>query len=203
MDFDELQNRLKDVKEYAVRGYVPIIRDDSARFLYDYIAKNNCKDILEIGTAIGYSGSIILSANDCFLTTVEIDSVRYEMAKNTFNTLGYLDRVSMYLMDARDLIEGLAASGKTFDLIFLDGPKGQYINYLPCLTELLKDGGVILADNILMQGMVESDEQPSHKHRSMVMHLRKYMDVVTKDPYETEIVRIEDGLAITKYRGKK
>ncbi len=204
MDFDELQLRLHDIKQYAKEKYIPIIRDESARFLYDYVINHRCKSILEIGTAIGYSGSIILASNDeCRLTTVEINGESFDKAKDTFARLGYTDRVDMYLMDAKDLLEKLVSEKRHFDLIFLDGAKGQYYNYLPNLTELLMPDGVILADNVLLQGMVESDEIPSHKHRSMVMHLRQYLDAVTHDPYETEIVRLEDGLAITKYRGKK
>ena len=68
---------------------------------------------------------------------------------------------------------------------------------------MLSDDGVILADNVLLQGMVESNEVPSHKHRSMVMHLRDYLEAITHYPYETELIRMEDGLAITKYRGGK
>ena len=118
MDFDELQTILSDIKTYAKDRYIPIIRDKSARFLYDYVVKHDCKNVLEIGTAIGYSGSIILSANDCKLTTVEINGESFDKAKDTFARLNYSDRVNMYLMDAKDLLEKLVINKEKFDLIF-------------------------------------------------------------------------------------
>ena len=203
MDFEELQTRLFRLKKYARDEYIPIIRVESARFLYNYVLEHDYKKVLEIGTAVGYSGSIMLAANDCVLTTVEINPDSYAIARDTFDSLGYSNRVSMFLMDAKDLIADLVQKGEKFDMIFLDGPKGQYINYLPGLTKLLSGDGVIVADNVLLHGMVESSEKLSHKHRSMVMHLRKYWEAVNTEPYETELVRIEDGLAITRYRGSK
>ena len=89
-----------------------------------------------------------------------------------------------------------------FDMIFLDGAKGQYINYLPILTKLLNDNGVIFADNVLLHGMVESAEKIPHKKRTMVVNLRQYLQVVSQLPYETELIRMEDGIAITKYKGE-
>lgn len=199
----ELNNLLELLKEeifFAKENYVPIIRDKSAEFLYNYVRDNNIKTVLEIGTAIGFSGSIIMSAGAEKLTTVEIKESSFEMAKNTFKKTGFLDRTNMYLSDAKDVIKELKSKGVKFDMVFLDGAKGQYIYYLDTLKDLLSDNGVIFADNVLLHGMVEGNDVIPRRKRTMVNNLRKYLEVINKEPYESELVRIEDGIAITKVK---
>jgi len=203
MEFNELIKSLELEKKYAKDFFVPIIRDKSARFLYDYVNKLSPNNILEIGTAIGYSGSIMLSACDnATLYTVDINEKSLLVANNTFEKLGYKDRVYINKKDALDYVKELAESNIKFDFVFLDGPKGQYISYLPYLTKLLSSEGVIFADNVLLDGMVESNEKIPHRKRTMVVNLRKYLEVVNNMPYETELIRLEDGIAITKLKEK-
>lgn len=202
MEFDKIIKSLTKEIEYAKENYVPIIRDKSAKFLYDYVKENNIKNILEIGTAIGFSGSIMLGAGAEMLTTIEIKDKYYNIAKATFEKMGFKDRIQMYLGDAKNVIKDLVDSSNTYDMIFLDGAKGQYLYYLPDLTKLMKPQGVIFADNVLLQGMVEGADYVPHKKRTMVVNLRKYLKIVSENPYETELVRIEDGIAITKYKGE-
>lgn len=202
MNFDEIENKLSELKEYARDNFIPIIRDESAKFLFDFVKENKPKAVLEIGTAIGYSGSLILSTGVDALTTIEIRRESFERARDTFLNCGFGDRVKMYLGDAKDVLAELKQRGCKFDMIFLDGAKGQYINYLPILIDLLNKDAVIFADNVLLQGMVESSEKIPHRKRTMVVNLRRYLEAVNKSPYETEIVRLEDGIAITKYKGE-
>lgn len=201
MQFDKLMNLLSEEILYAKENFVPIIRDKSAEFLYNYVKDNNIKNVLEIGTAIGFSGSIILSAGAEKLTTIEIKEKSYLKSKETFEKLNLTDKVEGYLADAKDIIETLRLSGRKFDMIFLDGAKGQYINYLDILKDLLNDGGVIFADNVLLHGMVEMEGIVPKKKRTMVVNLRKYLEEINKYPYESELIRLEDGIAITKVKG--
>lgn len=201
MQFDKLMNLLSEEILYAKENFVPIIRDKSAEFLYNYVKDNNIKNVLEIGTAIGFSGSIILSAGAEKLTTIEIKEKSYLKSKETFEKLNLTDKVEGYLADAKDIIETLRLSGRKFDMIFLDGAKGQYINYLDTLKDLLNDGGVIFADNVLLHGMVEMEGVVPKKKRTMVVNLRKYLEEINKYPYESELIRLEDGIAITKVKG--
>lgn len=200
MDFKDIFNKLSDVREYAEENFIPIIRDKSAEFMFNFVKNNNIKNILEIGTAIGYSGSILLSSSLGNLVTVDKNEKSIQIAKETFEMMGFSNRVEVYCEDAFDLINKLQDKNRRFDMIFLDGAKGQYIKYLPILTNLLNDKGVIFADNVLLRGMVESKEKIPHRKRTMVVNLRKYLSVVSNDPYETELLHIEDGMAITKVK---
>lgn len=202
MEYQEIIDNLEDERSYAKEHFVPIIRDKSSKYLFDFIRKNNIKSVLEIGTAIGYSGSIILSAGAEKLVTIDINADSLNVARNTFKKLGYSDRVEIFNKDAKIVIEELLGSGYTFDMVFLDGAKGQYYRYLPVLTKLLGKGGIIFADNVLLQGMVESQEKIPHRKRTMVVNLRKYLDIVSKYPYSTELLHLEDGIAITKIIGE-
>lgn len=198
MEFDITIEKLTDERYYAKSNFVPIIRDKSAKCLYDFVKDNKFENILEIGCAIGYSGNIILSAGAKRLTTIDINKEYLKVAKKTFEKFNNLDRVQIILGDAKDVLKDLENRGKKFDMIFLDGAKGQYIAYLDTLKNLLREGGVIFADNVLLGGMVESNQIIPHKKRTMVMNLRKYLDAVNHYPYKTDLLRLEDGIAITK-----
>ena len=200
MEFKQIINNLQDEKLYAKENFIPIIRDKSAEYLYDFIKEHKFKKVLEIGTAIGYSGSIILSASDLTLCTVDINEKSLEIAEKTFTKLNFQNRVKVFNDDAKNFLKLLIKENQKFDMIFLDGAKGQYIYYLDDLTELLVDGGYIFADNVLLQGMVESSEKIPHRKRTMVVNLRKYLDKINKYPYQSELLRIEDGIAITKVK---
>ena len=202
MDYESVLKKLSDEMSYAKENFVPIIRDNSAKFLYNFVEDNKIKRVLEIGTAIGFSGSIILSAGAEHLTTIDINEVSLAVAKNTFAKLGYSDMVKIIHCDAKLVLDELIAQQKKYDMIFLDGAKGQYINYLPKLTKLIDNDGIIFADNVLLQGMVESQEKIPHRKRTMVVNLRKYLDVVSKEPYSTELIHLEDGIAITRFKGE-
>lgn len=202
MDYNDLMELLKDERDYAIENHIPIIRDESARLLYDFVKDNAIKNVLEIGTAIGYSGSIILGAGAKRLTTIDINENYLEVAGRTFEKLGYSGFVEVFNGDAKEVLSNLVDEGRVFDLVFLDGAKGQYINYLPCLVKMIGKIGVIFADNVLLQGMVESNDKIPHKKRTMVVNLRKYLDMVNSGNFETGLIRLEDGIAITKYRGE-
>ena len=203
MDFEEISLKLSEEKKFARENYIPIIRDKSAKFLYNFVKQHNFKNILEIGTAIGYSGSIILSAFDGILTTIDINADYLSRAMSNFKRLGFENRVKIYHEDAWEVINSLQNQNKRFDMIFLDGAKGQYVKYLDILITLLTKDGIIFADNVLLGGMVESVDKIPHKKRTMVVNLRKYLEIVNSEKYQTELIRIEDGIAITKLKGEK
>lgn len=203
MTYDELMENLKDEMMYAEENFVPIIRPNSAKFLHDFVKNNNIKSVFEVGTAIGFSGTIMLNAGVESLLTVDINEKSLAVAENTFSKLGYKGNVKIINNDAKVVIRALVDTNRKFDMIFLDGAKGQYIYYLPSLVSLLNEGGYIFADNVLLQGMVESEEKIPHRKRTMVVNLRKYLDSVFNDNrFESKLIRIEDGISISKYKGE-
>ncbi len=203
MEIDKILELLEDEKCYAKDNFVPIIRPKSAKFLHKFIKENNVKTVLEIGTAIGFSGSIMLSAGVEKLTTIDINEVTNKVAQKTFKKLNFEDKVELILEDAKMVLPRLVANGCKYDMIFLDGAKGQYVYYLPELLKLINKDGIIFADNVLLGGMVESTDKIPHRKRTMVVNLRKYLEIVSSGELTTELVRIEDGIAITRLIGEK
>ena len=193
---------MEKILNYAKENNVPIVRPKTLELLLNTIKQNNSKRILEIGTAIGFSGLQMLLNSDATLTTIEKNEKSYNIAKDNFVRLGFSDRVTQILGDAKDVLQELASKNEKFDFVFLDGPKGQYLSYLPILNELLVDGGIIFADDVLFRGLVQGDAWPEHRIRSLVINLRKYLKEVNTPPFSSVLYELEDGVCITT-KGEK
>lgn len=188
--FDEIENSARE-------RHIPVILDDSKDELLALIAKTKPKRILEIGTAIGYSGSLMLDiAKDCVLDTVELLEDRREEALSNFKKFGVIDRVNSFLGDARELLPQII-KGNIYDLVFIDGPKSKYTEYLNMVLGNIKKGGYVFCDNVLFRGMVASGNKPPHKYRTIVVSLRNFLKYIANNSdFRTEIKEKGDGIAI-------
>ena len=192
---------MEEIKKEARQNYIPIVREETSKRLCEICRDKKAKRILEIGTAIGYSGSLLLKSCDGHLTTIEKDEVRANKAIENFRRLNLLGRVTLYVDDALKVLNELESQGQSYDFIFLDGAKGQYIKYYPFLKKLLNGGGILFTDNIYLHGFVQADGKVPHKHRSMVVNLRKYIDTLSQDSdFETQFYDIDDGFSISKLK---
>ncbi len=188
--FDEIENSARE-------RHIPVILDDSKDELLALVAKTKPKRILEIGTAIGYSGSLMLDiAKDCVLDTVELLEDRREEALSNFKKFGVIDRVNSFLGDARELLPQII-KGNIYDLVFIDGPKSKYTEYLNMVLGNIKKGGYVFCDNVLFRGMVASGNKPPHKYRTIVVSLRNFLKYIANNSdFRTEIKEKGDGIAI-------
>jgi len=185
------------IKEKALENQVPIIMDDTLEYIYELYKNKPISSILEIGTAVGYSAICFTNIlkEDGFIDTIERDEQRVVEAKENIKRAEVEDKINIYLGDA---VEILPIINKKYDMIFIDAAKGKYPFFLKEALRMLKDDGIILADNILYKGYVMSDYN-KHKQRTAVRNLREYIKEVTENPnLETEILEIGDGLAVTK-----
>lgn len=188
------------IKQYGKANNVPITKDDTLAFLIETINNNNCKQILEIGTAIGFGCISIAQNSNCeHIDSVEIDENRFKIANMNIQKNNLQNRISTYLVDAKTY---LANCNKKYDLVYLDGPKGQYINYLPIISKLLNSNGIIFADNLNFHGMVTGEIPTTKGCRSMIKGLKNYITEITSNPiYQTEIyTQIGDGVGVTKIK---
>ena len=186
-----------ELKKYGKSHKVPISLDDTLDFLIKTINSSNSKHILEIGTAIGYSAITIAENTDCTnIDSLEIDSERYNLAKENVAKHNLTEKITLFNLDALEYIKN---TDKIYDLIYLDGPKGQYINYLPYLIKILKIGGIIFADNLYFHGMVTGKIPVSKGCRAMIKGLHKYIDEINSNPsLDTKIYDIGDGIGVSK-----
>ena len=190
----------KDIKKYGNENKVPITKDDTLCFLLETINKNNSKQILEIGTAIGFGCISMAENSNCeHIDTLEIDGERFDIANKNIQEKGLQNKITTHLIDAK---EYLANCNKKYDFVYLDGPKGQYINYLPVIVNLLNPNGIIFADNLNFHGMVTGEISVTKGCRAMIKGLKNYINEITTNPkYESEIfTNIGDGVGITKVK---
>lgn len=188
---------LKELEAFARERHIPVLLDDTRQLLFDVVAQCRPRRILEIGTAIGYSGIVMLSAApNAALNTIELSETSAEMARKNFEEWGLGERVNVFVGDARQIVPQLTGS---YDFIFLDGPKGQYETFFPYLTELLVTGGTLVCDNVLYKGLVEHvPENKRHKHITVARNMRAFLDDITANPhYSTTLFRVGDGVTVS------
>ncbi|MBO5394555.1 MAG: O-methyltransferase [Clostridia bacterium] len=194
---DRLEQIIAQIKADAKANFVPIVRDQTLEALKNLVAELKPSKVLEIGTAVGYSALNMLAKCDCHITTIEKNEQRYQQAQTNFEKAGVSGQVSLLNGDAMDVLQNLDLRGEKFELVFLDGPKGQYIKYLPIIKRLLAANGTIFADNVGLHGLVGHEELVTHKNRTMVRNMQAFLDEVQRDAdFDTSIFEIEDGYAI-------
>ena len=184
------------VKERALENHVPIIMDDTLEVIKNILEKEQPLKILEIGTAVGYSASCFVKyAPNVIVDTIELDEVRANEAIENVKKIGVDENINIMIGNAVEILPTLSGE---YDLVFIDAAKSKYSIFLSEGIRLIRNGGLILADNVLYKGYVMSDYN-KHKQRTAVRHLREYIKEVTENPnLETEILEVGDGLAITK-----
>ena len=188
---------LEQLLKFARERYIPVMLDDTRQLLFSLVRDKAPKRILEIGTAIGYSGIIMLSASpDATLNTIELDEATANLARQNFQKAEVAHRVNLFVGDAREIVRMLTG---TYDFIFMDGPKGQYEAFLPFLTDLLEVGGTLVCDNVLYKGLVEHvPENKRHKHITVARNMHAFLQDITESPrYDTTLHRIGDGVTVS------
>lgn len=186
------------IEEEARRDDVPIIRKEMKNFLKVMLALKQPVNILEVGTAVGYS-SILMSENipegSC-ITTIENYEVRIPIARENFRRAGKEDVITLIEGDAAEVLKRLEG---TYDFIFMDAAKGQYIHFLPDIIRLMSKGGLLISDNVLQDGdIVESRYGVTRRNRTIHTRMRDYMYELTHcDSFITSIVPIGDGITLS------
>lgn len=189
---------IRSIEQEAREGQVPIIRTETKEFLKVLLLNSKPCRILEVGTAVGYS-AIYMSQympKECTITTIEKYKPRIEQAKQNIKLAQKEDCIQLLEGDAADILKKLTGS---YDFIFMDAAKGQYINFLPDVIRLLDAGGLMVSDNVLQDGdVLESHYAVTKRNRTIHSRMREYLYTIKHhDDLETAIVPIGDGIAIS------
>lgn len=192
--------KYKEMEEFAIENKVPIAQKETAKFLEFMVSMKRPKKILELGTAIGYSSILMYEAANVRpdIITIERDEKMVELAKINLKKYNLEEKI---IIKQGDCLEVLEALDEKFDIIFMDAGKGHYNHFLPHCLRLLKDDGIIIADNVLFRGMVASDDLVKRRKITIVKRMRKYLDMVSQDDsLITSVIPMGDGIAVTKRR---
>ncbi len=190
----ELRPDLIALREEAKKGRDPTCADETLRYILTLAEGLSNGRILEIGAAEGLTACAMLSVSNAQYTGIELDPVRASKARENLIRFGFSDRATLHEGDAGEILPLL---GGEYDLIFSDGPKVQYLRYLPDCKRLLKRGGTLLSDDVLLFGWVRGE--PPKKRRMLVEHIREYLKALESDPdLSTEILELGEGLAVSR-----
>ena len=190
---------LDTIEKKAIEDGVPIIRSETADLLRSLTAALRPENIVEIGTAVGYSAlqmCQVMPAN-CHITTIEKYEKRIPEAKENFRKAGEESRITFLEGDADMWLKEL--KGKQFDLVFMDAAKGQYLNWLPLLLDLMPVGAVLISDNVLQDGdVVQSRFAVQRRNRTIHSRMREYLyELKHMEEFETAVIPIGDGVTIS------
>ena len=190
---------LNTIEKKAIEDGVPIIRSETAALLRSLTAALRPENILEIGTAVGYSAlqmCQVMPAN-CHITTIEKYEKRIPEAKENFRKAGEESRITFLEGDADMWLKEL--KGKQFDLVFMDAATGQYLNWLPLLLDLMPVGAVLISDNVLQDGdVVQSRFAVQRRNRTIHSRMREYLyELKHMEEFETAVIPIGDGVTIS------
>lgn len=191
-----MDHKIEELEKYAIEFNIPIMMKDGISFMLDYIKENDIKNILEIGSAIGYSAiSMCLISPNIHVTTVERDEKRYLEALKNIKNFHLENQITIYHMDAFDL-----ELTDTYDLIFIDAAKSQYIKFFEKFDKNLKINGVVFSDNLNFHGLTHTSEKiESRNVRGIVRKLNNYITYLKENKnYETIFFDIGDGISISK-----
>ena len=193
-----MNSTLKGIRDLAQIEFLPILSQECEKVLIELMQKYKPKSILEIGTCVGYSSSIMLLNSEAIVDTIEIDEERQKVAKNVWVAQNLQDRVNAYLGDANEILKDVIKD-KQYDFVFLDGPKSRYLEHLNLVLPNVKEGVIILADDVLFFGLVKGEEHVAHKHRTIVRHLREFLsDIENRDDLDVELIKEGNGIAIIR-----
>ena len=193
--------QIKEIKEYAIANKVPIMQDAGMDFLTTFIIKHQIKNVLEIGTAIGYSAIMMtLCSPNLKVTTIERDEQRYMEALKNIKKMNLENRITPIFNDALNV-----KLDDKYDLIFIDAAKAQNIKFFELFERNLNPEGYIITDNMYFHGLVKKNEKEivSRNLRGIVRKIKDYINFLkNNDKYNTTIYEVGDGIAVSEKKTK-
>lgn len=201
--FDEGHTEyLEALERRAKAEEIPVIRREMQSFLKFMMEYAKPKRILEVGTAVGFSALLMCEYNPvpCELVTIENYGKRIPIAQENIKNAGKEQQIRLIYGDAMEVLPTLTGS---FDFIFMDAAKGQYIHFLPQILRLMAPGAVLVSDNVLQEGdLMESHFAVERRNRTIYKRMRDYLyELKHKEELVTAILPLGDGVAVSVKRG--
>lgn len=192
---------LTEIEKEARETNVPVIRTQVQSLIRMLLAMRRPTSILEVGCAIGFSALLMseYAPENCHITTIEKYEKRIPIARENFRRAGREDKITLLEGDAADILGGLQDS---YDMIFMDAAKGQYIHFLPDVLRLLAPGGILVSDNVLQDGeIIESRFAVTRRNRTIHSRMREYLYELKHHPeLETVILPVGDGVTVSVHK---
>lgn len=192
-----LPNKLGELQKKAYEQNIPIITNDVVKLISILLSIKKPTNILEIGTAVGFSASLMSEflPPEGKLITIERNPIMIKKAKENFEKLGLTKKITLLEGNANEILKNIK---EKFDVVFMDGGKGQYINILPDVYRLLKIDGLIIVDDILQDGNVAKKRQEiERRQRTIHKRLNDFLwEITNNDGLKTSLLTIDNGVAL-------
>ena len=193
---------LKEVEKEALADGVPIIRRPMQSLISFLLTVKKPKAVLEIGTAVGFSSMLMSEyvSDNTIIDTIEKVPIRIKCAKENFARYEKTERINLFEGDAADVLKELAAAGNKYDFIFMDAAKGQYLNFLEPVNEMLAEDGLLVTDNVLQDGdIIQSRYAITKRDRTIHGRMREYLYFLThSERFKTVVLPVGDGAALSQ-----
>lgn len=197
----DMPEQLSNIEREALQEHVPIIKKPTQGLLRFLMSFKRPKRILEVGTAVGFSSIFMREymPQNTTITTIERVPKRIEKAKENFRKAAIGNEITLLEGDALHILKELVKQGQTFDFIFMDAAKGQYLRFLPDIMALLEKNGLLVSDNVLQDGeIVESRYAVTRRNRTIHFRMREYLYTLThSEELETVVLPIGDGVTLS------
>lgn len=194
---------LQEMEEQALKETIPVVTPMVGNFLQLLVTLNKAQAILEIGTAIGYSTIWLARAAEKSggqVTTLDMNKDRLARAQDYFKRAGLQERITTLAGDARKILPKIDT---TFDFVFIDAAKGEYLDYLSLIYPLIAPEGVLVADNVLFRGWVVPESTFAPKYERLVGGLRQFLQELCRNPdFSTSVLPFGDGLSVSRRCGR-
>ena len=190
---------IEAIEQEALDSFVPIIRKETQSFLKVMMLMNRPARVLEVGTAVGFS-AILMSEylpEGSHITTIENYEKRIPIARNNFKRAGKEEQITLIEGDALEVMETLEGP---YDFIFMDAAKGQYLNFLEPVLDMLTDDGLLVTDNVLQDGdIIQSRYAITKRDRTIHGRMREYLYFLThSERFKTVVLSVGDGAALSQ-----
>lgn len=196
-------NFILELEQYAVDNNVPIVTKEGLELIKLLVKINNCKNILEIGTAIGYcSINLALLDKEIHIDTIERKEAMYNKANENIKKINLENQITTFIDDALEF-DISKLNNKKYDLIFIDAAKAQYRRFFEKYMVLLNENGIIVSDNLLFHGLVEQEIIDGKDLRALIRKIKNYNNwLFENEEFDTTFLRIGDGMAISLKKKK-
>ena len=195
---------LNEIEKEAKADLVPVIRREMQSFLKVLLAIHRPLRVLEVGTAVGFSALLFCEygPENMQVTTIEKYEKRIPIARENFRRAGRENQITLLEGDAADILKELQES---YDLIFMDAAKGQYIHFLDDVLRLMKPGSGLVSDNVLQGGdIIESHYAVERRNRTIYKRMREYLyELKHNDKLLTSVIPLGDGVTVSVRKDMK
>lgn len=203
----QIPEYLKEVEKEALEKEVPVIRRSMQSLLCFLLRTRKPKAILEIGTAVGFSGMLMSESagKAAKIDTIEKVPMRLKEAERNFQRYGKTGAIHLYEGDAAKVLQEFTEAGKKYDFIFMDAAKGQYLNFLPFVLEMLSEDGMFVTDNVLQDGdVIQSRYAITRRDRTIHGRMREYLYRLTHmENLDTVILPVGDGVTLSVWKEER